>query len=520
MVLLFKRHVSGPRDRRPREDWRTVTDNTQPAKSEKAPPNFPKQAVVVIHGVGEQLPMDTLKAFVRAVWEEDEQITQNGMPDSTRVWTKPDTRSGSLELRRITTRQSIATPTFPAIEGVADSGGVRTDFYELYWADLSAGSTLDQIKTWLLGLLWRNPFKRVPHAVLTAWIALWVLSVATVYFVLAALVTPSMHILIFYPFGWMADWQPWIPAAIGALFGYVGANYVVPYVGRVVRYTRATPDNIAARKEIRQRGLALLEALHDGEYERVIVVGHSLGSILGYDLINYFWATRFASHTFIESTPEFNAFRNLEEALAAYEISNAASDLAKFHHAQRALCQTLRRRPKEDSRWLITDFITLGSPLTYADFLLASDTASLQLRVEMREYSVAPPIREVLDEKFLAPAKSAGLPLSPRDEPKLLSFKYPPANWQMHHAAPFSVVRWTNIYDPARFIFCGDLISGPLKTLFGKAVTDVDLRAIRNSQSWTFTHTKYWELDSAEPVPAHIAELRRALNLAGQIEEV
>ena len=36
----------------------------------------------------------------------------------------------------------------------------------------------------------------------------------------------------------------------------------------------------------------LLENLHRGEYERIIVVGHSLGSILAYDLISYFWAAR------------------------------------------------------------------------------------------------------------------------------------------------------------------------------------------------------------------------------------
>jgi hypothetical protein len=52
------------------------------------------QAVVVIHGMGEQHPMDTIKAFVRAVWETDEVITANKLPQ----WSKPDVRTGSLEL--------------------------------------------------------------------------------------------------------------------------------------------------------------------------------------------------------------------------------------------------------------------------------------------------------------------------------------------------------------------------------------------------------------------------------------
>src|SRR5215475_13578030 len=98
---------------------------------------FPKQAIVVIHGVGEQVPMDTLRGFGRAVWETDTEITKNGLPNPAEVWSKPDLRTGSLELRRITTRQSIPTQNF--------AKGVRSDFYEMYWADLSSGSTLGQV---------------------------------------------------------------------------------------------------------------------------------------------------------------------------------------------------------------------------------------------------------------------------------------------------------------------------------------------------------------------------------------
>jgi hypothetical protein len=42
---------------------------------------FPKQAVIVIHGMGEQMPMDTIKGFVKAVWETDAEITANGLPN-------------------------------------------------------------------------------------------------------------------------------------------------------------------------------------------------------------------------------------------------------------------------------------------------------------------------------------------------------------------------------------------------------------------------------------------------------
>jgi hypothetical protein len=32
---------------------------------------------------------------------------------------------------------------------------------------------------------------------------------------------------------------------------------------------------------------------------------------------------------------------------------------------------------------------------------------------------------------------------------------------ELHRAAPFAVVRWTNIYDPAKLVFFGDIIGGP-----------------------------------------------------------
>jgi hypothetical protein len=126
----------------------------QAALSSKPVATFPKQAIVIIHGIGEQRPMDTIKGFVRAVWEHDSVLTRNGLPNEAEVWSKPDFRTGSLELRRITTRESIPTSKYPI--------GVRSDFYELYWADLSGGSTWHSIQNWIAGLLFRNPFSRVP----------------------------------------------------------------------------------------------------------------------------------------------------------------------------------------------------------------------------------------------------------------------------------------------------------------------------------------------------------------------
>ena len=110
--------------------------------------------------------------------------------------------------------------------------------------------------------------------------------------------------------------QGWALTLTAAVLAWLAHSIAVPYAGRVVRYTRATPDNIAARKDIRERGLALLDELHGKDYERIIVVGHSLGSILAYDLISYFWARRAGARTFVEGSADFEALKRLEEAVA------------------------------------------------------------------------------------------------------------------------------------------------------------------------------------------------------------
>lgn len=231
-----------------------------------------KQAVVVIHGMGSQRPMDTIKSFVKAVWETDSEITANDLPHPSQVWSKPDTRTGSLELRRITTRESIASDAFPR--------GVRTDFYELYWADLTAGSTWEEFTAWVEGLLLR-PLSRVPRDVRTAWVVLWIAALCVVAIgvlsVLPADVWKSLGV------GWLANWH-WLLLLLAGALGTWLHKTASETFGRVVRYTRADPDNIAARKNVRERGLKSLNALHDGSYKRIIIVAHSLGAILAYDL--------------------------------------------------------------------------------------------------------------------------------------------------------------------------------------------------------------------------------------------
>jgi hypothetical protein len=472
-------------------------------------PHADIQAVVVIHGMGEQIPMDTIKGFVKGVWETDDVITANGLPSPTQVWSKPDARTGSLELRRITTRESIKSPPeFP--------GGVRTDFYELYWADLTAGETWNSIKAWVGGLLLR-PVSRVPHGVRLAWALLWFGCAIVVALAILAILPPSFWSAIgLAPLG---EWQ-WLLAALALAITAVVHRMGTSTFGRVVRYTRADPDNIAARAAVRDRGLKLLQALHDSpnyngpNYKRIVIVAHSLGTILAHDLLSYFWAERELARTFTEGTPEFTALAALERT--ADRLEDAPSDPARsneYFEAQRQLRMQLRAR-QPDQRWLISDLVTFGSPLTHAEFLLASDRVDLDSRKAARELPQSPPYREFLDPKVVHRAEAAQImPIAtPASQTRLMSFPVPNAanTWMLHHAAPFAAVRWTNVFDPATLVFFGDVIGGPLGGIFGPAIIDIDLKARRGGrQSWSFTHTKYWDVDEAPRIRA----CREAVNL-------
>jgi hypothetical protein len=127
---------------------RTSPAKTSGAAREKrvAAAAGPHQAVVVIHGMGEQRPMDTLRGFVREVWSTDLSLTDpwpgkrtidpdTGKPIN-RSWIVPDQRTGSHELRRITT---------PYMTGETR----RTDFYEIYWADLLRETPLKRLIGWM-----------------------------------------------------------------------------------------------------------------------------------------------------------------------------------------------------------------------------------------------------------------------------------------------------------------------------------------------------------------------------------
>lgn len=476
-----------------------------------------KQAVVVLHGMGEQIPMQTLNSFVEAVWASDRNLVDRARKDpnsggsrtENAFWAKPDDRNSSTELRRITTER--------------DEKGNYTDFYEYYWAHLMHGTTWEHVKTWITDLLWRNPFKRVPKRVLHAWITLWIVATIAIYFTIQG----------FLPLNEEKQ------SAVGGLMSGIGglliaafvSNVLIKRFGDVARYVKALPPNVARRQEIRANGVALLERLiASGDYDRIVVVAHSLGSIVAYDIL----AMLFANHNKVINEGDFKKMKQperhkLEDMIrnaAGLELANGTDGEGKeldinAYQAQQAAA--LAEAQAQGNKWIISDFITLGAPLAHAEFLMSESHTDLRKRQMNRLLPTCPPMPE-----YDGTTKLRHISYDPKGNSK----RQPETRRVLHHAAIFGYTRWTNLYSDEAFLLTGDLISGPVAGAFGAQIGDKLVRGIRDisvlpaltegkhvasgHKRTFFSHNNYWNAKKGSDtvhveVPHHIAELRRAI---------
>jgi hypothetical protein len=223
-------------------------------------------------------------------------------------------------------------------------------------------------------------------------------------------------------------------------------------------------------------------------------VGHSLGSVIGYDVLNYAWSqynTDAAKH----ADPEYTALTKLEEIARALQQGGAVEGIKTVDDIQKAQRAYFNEMKSNGLRWRVTDFVTLGSPLAHAAILLARNGAALKTHLEDREFARCLP---VLEQSTVA-GKA------------MFRFSYPADERARtpHHAAVFAPVRWTNLFFPNTLLVHGDLVGGPLADVLGKAVRDVAVKT--NRRAGFFTHTLYWTLSGGEA--SHIKALRDALDL-------
>jgi hypothetical protein len=165
--------------------------------------------------------------------------------------------------------------------------------------------------------------------------------------------------------------------------------------------------------------------------------------------------------------------RALEQA--AHELADGTeAKRCAYREAQRAFRLNLgsgaeekdgtRRSPGEE--WLISDLVTLGSPLAHAAFLLARDEGDLAEKKARWLFPTDPPQFKKIESEQRAKIVAGRDPPGPQiwgPPAGLFSYFVADRKWAMHHAAPFAAVRWTNIHDPHRLMFQGDIISMPLR---------------------------------------------------------
>lgn len=425
------------------------------------------QAVVLIHGIGEQRPILTLRGFVEPIADYLKKIRKQAREDESIFWDKPDPVSGNYETRKMVMREGRDHPS--------------THFYEFYWAHHMRDTRLSHIKAWLKQVVFRLP-QRVSPRLIPVFFFVWFLLLA---------ILSSVTLLIFQKgIGAASAMMASITTGLaGTLILGLLSNLLFNYLGDVPRYLDPATVNISERQAIRAEGISLLKGLHESKhYDRIIVVGHSLGTTIAYDLVKLLWSEYYYRNEkakFDELSKE-ELEQHYQHLNAYVEKSNTLkSDAASLEAFRTGQQQAFEYLKKTGNPWLISDLVTIGSPLAHAGHLFAQEKGLFEKLVTQREYPVCPPLIQQPDKSWILDSKkiqfSEELPL-----------KY------FSHSSPFAVTRWTNIY------YLSDYIGGPVQPHFGAGVKDI---AIKRSNPFFFYpggHTRYWDFDNKTNILPHL----------------
>ena len=225
-----------------------------------------RQAVVIVHGMGEQRPLETLNEFIGAALEAD-----GG--GKRLFYSRPDQVVDSYESRRYLA---------PVAHNEAGEVRAQTEFFEYHWAHLMQGNRLDDLWPAFRRMLLAPPWY-VPAGLRVLWAIFWALLIAIVILFLS--VGPGLEFELSE-----ISLGDVLKAIVGGGLSAILLTYVITrwlpswltssFVD-VVRYLDTSPRSYQVRRDIRAGIVDLLEGLHaDGRYQRIIIVAHSLGSYI------------------------------------------------------------------------------------------------------------------------------------------------------------------------------------------------------------------------------------------------
>ena len=415
-----------------------------------------RQAVIIIHGIGEQKPMDTLREFVKEVAPE---IPNS---DKQKSFNKPDIFSDLFELRRMTASRHKLT--------------FKTDYFEYYWAHNMQDNKISDVFWWIFSLIFR-PFythrklfsiNEIPQRIRFVFYGLWLIALTFLVLFCLGIYDRYTHGKLFDQYlTWFSGY--FIKIIIGLFLSGIG-YILASYLGDVARYMTPKAHNIGNREIIRKNAFLLLDKLHtmrEGDknvYDRIVIIGHSLGSVIAYDVINLYWNhihkyTDKIDPVFILEQEKIalaliEIYTNLPKKPSAEEQENYQNALKLFQNAQFNLWKS---QYQNECSWRISDFITLGSPLANANLFLAKNNETFEEKKVERELPTSPPAFEFFEYKNEL-----------NENVKKQHCSFPHGNKQkadfplmLHHAAAFSMTRWVNIY------FKNDFVGGKIECLGG-----------------------------------------------------
>lgn len=473
----------------------------------------PRQAVVVLHGMGEQRAMDTLRSFVAVAVPK---------PSESRAWfySRPDkvAEEGRYDQRRFLAPAEGARP--------------QVELYEYPWAHLMSGNELRHLAPLAKRVMFRLPKNPRIGAL---WAFLWILAAAVGAgaLLLGAETNQTLErididgILAFV--GATGVWG-WV---LTLVFKRV-VGFAVGTLADFARYTDAAPENQQVRDEIRGGLIDLLTQIHDStittrdrlgrtvtypRYDRIIVATHSLGSIIAYDALSLLWARFNKLHAPPDPARPFSHEKLVELERLACDLNLEDATSEQYQAAQREAWMEQR---KNGNPWRITDFVSFGNPMAQAEQLLATNKQALRQKICRGEAASCPPQPD--DASMKGPPVGTGTDDADwqwcRATAREQKEAHDDGEWHyfwmcsacapiLAHSSLFAVTRWTNVW------YRADLFAGPLGSLFGHGIRDVKAAGDGlSSRIPVVAHTKYLS-HTKEPLTARgsTRSLRDALGL-------
>ncbi|MDH3462413.1 MAG: hypothetical protein OEM32_02150 [Acidimicrobiia bacterium] len=264
------------------------------------------------------------------------------------------------------------------------------------------------------------------------------------------------------------------------LLGGAVMGWVINHLGDVLRYLDSNPNNHEVREKLTRSGEQLLARLHTApKHKRVVVIAHSMGTMVAYDMMLRYWQGR--SEDVAESSQD--QYQDFERTVIPSLIRRALSDRDSFEPSlipwkenrinkatdeqkrywagQKTIAADLREA-EAGRKWLVTDFVTLSCPYNYADFTYPD----LHDWILARRFATIPPISQ--------------------SATAFVRYLNDDGNYRFHQSAVFGPTRWTNFY------YENDIVGGPVVPVFGPGAEDVAVQdSPRLKSVFPVNHTAY-----------------------------